>query len=63
MINKYLKDDTRRVLQIDDNNYIKRVYSENGIIFECSHNEAIFTTDEVKKVLEWYELKTKGQEQ
>jgi len=51
----FLKDDDRRLFELSNSIYIKRVYSENGIIFECVKEPVI--TNLVKKddVREWFE--------
>ncbi len=50
-IEQYLKDDTRRLIELDDL-YIKRVYTEQGIVFECGTGDTVTecrTADQVKQ--------------
>ncbi|MEN4054080.1 hypothetical protein [Sulfurimonas sp. NWX79] len=57
---QFLKDDTRRLLEITQATWIKRVYTENGILFECENAKegkgtTLNTYDKKADVLEWYE--------
>lgn len=51
---RFFKDEDIRVLHIDGNTtYIKRVYAEEEILYECSHREVITTLDNTNAVHEW----------
>ncbi|WP_434581566.1 hypothetical protein MLC52_05460 [Sulfurimonas sp. NW15] len=57
---QFLKDDTRRLLEITQTTWIKRVYTENGILFEWENAKkdkgaTLNTYDKKSDVLEWYE--------
>lgn len=58
MLKYYLKNDDRRVFEISKDAYIKRVYTENGIIFECDNGKSILTTSSKEEVREWFETLT-----
>jgi len=58
-INQFLEDDTRRLLEISPDNWVKRVYTDNGILFECEQvkkaKETILSIYKKKSdVLQWY---------
>lgn len=57
MIYKYLRDDNRRLLEISSVReiYIKRVYTAQGILFECNNGSVLFTTSDKQEVIVWFE--------
>ena len=55
MLEIYLKDNDKRLFEVDETFYIKRVYGEGGTIFECTNEPTVTilkTNDEVKK---WFD--------
>ncbi len=54
-IEAYLLNNDKRLLEITDTCYIKRVYTSNCIVFECVKELAIFTTKNINEVRDWYE--------
>jgi hypothetical protein len=55
MLEIYLKDNARRLFEVDESLYIKRVYKESEIIFECTNEPTVTvlkTNDEVNK---WFD--------
>ena len=54
-IESFLNDNDRRLFEVDDSFYVKRVYSDKGIIFECVKEPAIFTTNNKEEVYKWFD--------
>ena len=58
-INQFLENNTKRMLEISSDIWVKRVYTENGIFFECEKTEkgkdtTLSTYRKKSDVLEWY---------
>ena len=54
-IYRFLEDDNRRLFEIDEIRWIKRVYTEKGIVFECVEEPSTQTLIKKPDVLEWFE--------
>ena len=52
----FLNDDDKRLFEINSklDIYIKRVYTENGIVFECCNVNTISTFSTKNEVINWY---------
>ncbi len=59
MLEIYLKDNDRRLFEISESFYIKRVHTENGIYFECTNEPTVFIAKNKKIVRGWFEYQTK----
>ena len=57
MIERYLQDDTRRLLELSETAYIKRVYTESAIVFECCIDNSVYTTEDKNQVKNWIDTK------
>ncbi len=55
LLENFLKDDDKRLFELNDLIYIKRVYSENGIIFECVKEPSITILTKKDDVRNWFE--------
>jgi len=58
-INQFLEDNARRLLEITPTSWIKRVYTENGVLFECEEAKKGKETrlnayGKKSDVLQWY---------
>ncbi len=53
---RFFSDEDIRLLHINGNTtYIKRTYTEQGILYECAHRETVTTLDNINAVHEWIE--------
>ena len=51
----YLNDNEQRLFVIQENiSFIKRVYTENEIVFECESNSSVFDTTSKQEVIDWF---------
>jgi len=64
LLDSYLDDDDRRLFEIDESFFIKRVYTQNGIVFECVKEPSMFIVENKIAVREWLDeqLTIKGNE-
>jgi len=55
MLEIYLKDNDRRLFEISESFYIKRVHAESGTIFECTNEPTIFIAKSRNEVIKWFD--------
>ena len=55
MLEIYLRDDDKRLFEISESFYIKRVHAENGTIFECTNEPAVTMLKTNDEVNEWFD--------
>jgi len=55
-LERYLEDKEKRLFEINESFYIKRVHAESGIIFECTNEPTVFIASNKNVVRNWVDF-------
>ena len=55
MLEIYLADDERRLFEVSESFYIKRIYKDNEIEFECTNEPVIYYCNSKDEVSQWFD--------